>query len=119
MSEGSRVEKFTPGPWAAEIVWGDDQTASTPRAEWTGVHIGPEDDEAPGRVHGTFIEGHFVNEPAEANANLIAAAPELYESLLTASSWLRTLSGPDDPIITEVLAAASAALAKARGEAVA
>ena len=47
---------------------------------------------------------------AEANAHLIAAAPELYEALRDAGSWL----DPKAPVA--IHEAASAALARARGE---
>ena len=56
----------------------------------------------------------FTREQAEANANLIAAAPELYEAL---ALLLTTRSHPDaDRRVTEGLQKGLGALAKARGE---
>lgn len=47
----------------------------------------------------------------EANAHLIAAAPELYEALLLAKSWLEGWASADAELAT-----IEEALAKARGE---
>ena len=50
----------------------------------------------------------------EANAQIIAAAPELYEALAECEAWIRRYHNDDRPDLAEK---ASAALSKARGEA--
>lgn len=101
-------EKFTPGPWRVEygttLVWGncdsEDQSSSgmgypvaeariTPAGSWT--------------KRPDVIEG-------DANAHLIAAAPELYEALKAARFYLSHTYGDD------TLSNIDAVLSKARGE---
>jgi hypothetical protein len=67
------AEAATPGPWATEIIpWGAAERKLSP-IQWTGLYVGREDDERPGKVLDTFIEGNVVAEPAGANAAFIAA----------------------------------------------
>lgn len=102
------MSKHTPGPWRVEtettLVWGacnsDDQTTrgmgypiadcrTAPSGSWAS---GPSEDEG------------------EANARLIAAAPDLLAALHDAQARLRgagMLGGDDDPV--------NAAIAKAEG----
>lgn len=56
--------------------------------------------------------------PHEANARLIAAAPELYAALDKACAGIQGVLGvfPNSPALSRVLAEAEAALAKARGQ---
>lgn len=98
---------FTPGPWRHGTDWPSDviYAPSAPNAPSVAtIDIGPGD----------------LNE-CEANANLIAAAPELYEALQTLVSW-NIKRGPFDEPLGESeqedeINVAVAALRKARGEA--
>ena len=94
--------KFTPGRWSVSI---DDD----------GEYAITKD--------GSFITCAFPTElgfeegTAEANANLIASAPELYETLKQAASHIKSIiEGEEWGAIEEVLDDCNAALAKARGE---
>lgn len=86
--------RFTPGPWGVR------------RTEWDTIQvmIGPPGDQV------GICEASAFDQKSEANAHLIAAAPDLYAAL-HALVW----DGPavDDSPLWE---AARAALAKARGE---
>ena len=87
--------EHTPGPWYASSYDG---------WEWEGHCIRD--------AHGQIIAKLALNVPGDANARLIAAAPEL----LAALEGLMHLHGG---VIgtTKVIATAKAAIAKARGEA--
>lgn len=86
---------FTPGPWKV----GDTYTAGWPVK--AGGHI---------VALAQYLGG---TDPAHCNANLIAAAPDLYEALAAMATmhpdWANRLG------YTEALEAANAALAKANG----
>lgn len=69
--------KFTPGPWKAE---------ATPKGNW---NVYPRCAPIPyicGLYHAE-PDIHGRNPESEANAALIAAAPELYEALRMALTW--------------------------------
>jgi hypothetical protein len=89
--------KFTPGPWKFSI----GGTGDFPT--W-GVHIGPT------LLH---LRPGFPMEVMDANARLIAAAPELYAALEGALDCLSSFPGVGSE---QARASAEAALAKARGE---
>ncbi len=97
--------KHTPGPWAIEYRT-DGQFTYSPR-----IYAGP------AVIH--YTAGYHTEEQdatfkarAEANARLIAAAPELLEAL----QWI--VSQPQGYMYLEVREKAAAALAKATGEGV-
>jgi len=88
--------KFTPGRW-----------------QWVGIG----DEIYVETEHTKYIAslkqyGYSSEETQEANAHLIAAAPELYEALEKCAEVLQNFVGFSHPYIKE----ANAALAKARGE---
>lgn len=85
------MTEFTPGPWEKKDYW---------------KHGHPTI--ACGDGYGIALV--LYDDDSEANAHLIAAAPELYESLEAALSQL------DSYACGDVIAAAEKALAKARGE---
>ena len=96
--------KFTPGPWRYEYEDG-----------YCGELIG---------ANGGMI-CTFTDEPNEANANLIAAAPDLYEALKEVLLAERLGTRPPETAmqaeekldrIKHAVIKAEAALAKARGE---
>jgi hypothetical protein len=126
------VSAFTPGPWRAchegecscGQVWCDDYPVATvTRGKWGDTYPAIEQQDGTGSIERKYeavikmIEyGEVSNELAEANARLIAAAPQLYESakafvgaldaFLAASPGLN--SGPE-------VAALRVAIAKAEG----
>ena len=85
----------TPGPWNYEIVPFDKEERSRPKSEWSGLYIGPSDDETGGVSH-TIIEGAFTHGPEdgdpEDDARLLAAAP-------AAADLARHLAGMDDSFL--------------------
>lgn len=97
---------------------------------WIGTKAGPtmegycQGDAVASIEHNTLVAGCFSDVKggpvvAEANARLIAAAPELLEALTRISrlSPPPNLSGVDHPAIArEILAIARAAIAKAEGQ---
>lgn len=94
--------KFTPGPWTAvRVASGDYRIQYNTRGNWLGLIY--QDDENPDRV--------------KADADVAAAAPELYEALELLVDYAE---GSEDPELFEEehlrLNKARAALAKARGE---
>ena len=94
--------KWTPGPWNA-IDCG------------TGWVVGPREADSDDYIADVHLHTHGISdESAEANANLIAAAPELYESLYT----LAILHGDECSNGENCggVQTALAALARARGE---
>lgn len=117
----SGERKWTPGPWAFEIIPWNDEERNQPQSEWTGLYIGPEGEF--GGIDHTIFEGAFAHgmrdgDP-EADAHLIAAAPELYEALeaakrclLRVPNWDTYVSDSDLTLVETI----DAALAHARGE---
>ena len=103
--------EFTPGPWSAYI----DEGACIIQSDSSGFAVA---DANKGSAHPLSDEWdkEWVAEldaQAEANAHLIAAAPDLYAALEAIISWDHQLDGP---YAWEALEQAKAALAKARGE---
>ena len=98
--------KWTKGPWTASP--GFNGQSDDERAAILAMH--PHYCEIVGggypKPEGFSVSGHC----GQANAHLIAAAPELYEALRD----MCAVGGLDDG--TDVIAKANAALAKARGE---
>ena len=98
--------KWTPGPWVAKSV--------VENGEWMGVAVQADSD-----VEILWFEND--PEPDDANAHLIAAAPDLYEALEQARDTILELinarnseaEGSDEDWVGGI----NAALAKARGEA--
>lgn len=83
--------KFTPGPWRV-----DGTVALGAYGVWTdyGTHPGDVAGELyPDQVCSVYCnnKSHFDRETRDANAKLIAAAPELYEALRDAQSALAML----------------------------
>lgn len=108
-------EKFTAGPWELKRA-----LRSTDGAYDYGIGAMIDGNryciaETFGRVAGALYP------PAEANAHLVAAAPTMYEALVSIQEWLM-FNGPvkDDgithPAFIKANNATVAALAKARGE---
>ena len=99
MRKGNEMAKFTPGPWhehGGAVVYGND------------------DDNGNGDVVVDMLAGHVRRSPEELNANarLIAAAPDLYEACEAALDFVL---GPrrDGGSLIVLL---EAALKKARGQ---
>ena len=97
--------KFTPGPWRASV------------SEPPGQYL----------IHAAFspwvltyvVEGNDGKFPMEANAALIAAAPDLYRELAALIPRFKAAvryAGNDDETAEASVAMAVAALAKARGD---
>lgn len=107
------MTRFTPGPWAYEVLPSNEEERSMPMADWTLMFIGPEDDERPGCVFRSFIEADYVTPDGniEADARLVAAAPELYEALKAIVADEPWQNAPRD-----ILRNARAVLAKANGD---
>lgn len=114
----SAAPKFTPGPW----------TISRSRSGYPyQICALKQDDSAPGRVGTRITRWGAISLPSsaegEANASLIAAAPELYEALravIAEADEGRIVSASGDYIESRgphhVMQDARAALAKATGE---
>ena len=83
------MNKFTPGPWSVDA----------------GYIVGLVD---PANAETIAT---FEARPSNADANLIAAAPDLYAALLELSDWMRERTGPADGTVG-MLTWALSALAK-------
>ena len=94
--------KFTPGPWTATSY--PDSLEASVLAPICGT-------EAIGEI--AWIGENNFKTQAEANAHLIAAAPEMYEAL---EQCLERLEVIDPARLSNRIANAKAVLAKARGE---
>lgn len=104
--------RFTPGPW-----WNESGTihCKNPKV-WTGechscVH--------PAIVNDVYWKSDNPDAEHEANAALVAAAPDLYAALEKIRTICESLCGDADEqcAIIEIREIAKSALAKARGEA--
>ena len=98
--------KWTPGQWRA----------TTRQGSWDWVVYTKDDPNI--EICQMFHDGTDENEIGEANAHLVAAAPELYEALDRAREKLQTFASehPDPgPDTWAVLDEIRAVLAKARG----
>lgn len=95
--------KHTPGPWMAK--------QSNGGGWWVSTHAWPD-----------FSICHMVGQhEAEANAHLIAAAPLLFESLLSASRDLERLaprlaSETDEECLRVIIDQIDSSIAKAKGK---
>ncbi|MDR6431027.1 hypothetical protein [Brucella pseudogrignonensis] len=100
--------KFTPGPWSFEVI----------RHIWK---LGMNAAIAEGYVPTDQAVNDTINGVSDANAHLIAAAPELYEAVeeLTAAmkKYGMDVDGDAPAAHREMMHKAESALAKARGEA--
>lgn len=107
--------KFTPGPWCAcqkRTIHGDGITidadysisAMQNKIPWYGL-----------ATVITSTEGGDRDEEGEANAHLIAAAPDMYEALESFVDFFSCVK--DTKSVPEIWESAKNALAKARGEA--
>lgn len=97
--------KWTPGPWR----WQNQQDIC--RSRLIGAHGEVLDHSA---YEGMWFARYDDDEDA-ANANLIAAAPELYEALDNMLSEIRAFEASSDAVFGSTFLA-EAAMAKARGE---
>ncbi len=106
--------RFTPGPWAQSHRRGCDELR---RTQVYPIND-PDNTIATLHWHSVKTETGFKTD-REANAQLIAAAPELYEALISAQHTVRweVCEGQDpENECWAVLDRINAALAKARGE---
>ena len=96
--------KHTPGPWAV-----DGTNVGIPLRCFNGEAL---------QEFSTLGDSEVCTDEDEANALLIAAAPDLLESLQSVLAFFREFDGPDvfDEIECEALTKARAAIAKATGE---
>ena len=95
---------FTPGPWRVY------RTA-------TGFVMGIGDDSGDGITDGRFALWRGHDDEAEANARLIAAAPDMYEALKLAYRNFEGFGGTDGhDKANEALPIIRAAIAKATGD---
>ena len=99
--------KFTPGPWTClGPSFGDPLPRYTTEIETDWEYEGAENHQI------CEMPFHHHDEENEANAHLIAAAPELYGVL----EYVRDILGPHDGWADDSKRMIDAALAKARGE---
>lgn len=98
--------KFTPGNWTIEDV--------TTRGEGWAIASDHDFPTSTGKTYRKYV-AQFAS---AGDASLIAAAPDLYAALVEARWLLRAICGTDGnyPDEKKIIAAATAALAKARGE---
>lgn len=117
--------KFTPGPWRSPIFHGSDETIAEARAfgltpipslDNDGSRFLMSDGKRIGMIECQTKykrgQGHKTEcAERDANAHLIAAAPELYAALLQAQEYLHDVAPASEYDANEAL------LKKARGEA--
>lgn len=112
MGDGKSL--FTQGPWIVDTAWPNNRF---PSCEIISGAIGkPDEHRALANV--VVVVGGEPYRQGIANANLIAAAPDLYLALEKARWLLRAICGTDGnyPDEREILQECTSALAKARGE---
>ena len=97
------MAKHTPGPWETDKMEGDffPRVILPPREDWCKSSI-------------TINEGRGDMEECQANARLIAAAPDLLEALRELAGCLNVLN-PNRRLV-KALREARASIAKAQGE---
>jgi hypothetical protein len=108
-SQEKRLARHTPGPWSVEDPIDHELSiveAGKPTHEWQFIACVP---------HGGKSEGDFPRVTAEANARLIAAAPELLEVLRIYAAYDEYINGVEGDPSTDRLQKAKAAIAKAEG----
>lgn len=111
--------KHTPGPWVATI-----EPTSTEGVALRYNINAPEQDAislAYGQSQEHLCGRAILAEELEANAHLIASAPELLENLSNLVSWAENVGffDVDDPVFHTTLNEARVAIAKAQGSEVA
>lgn len=111
----SETVEHTPGPWRVErgttLVWGD-CTITDDHPDHLGVPV------ADAQLARAWAKGEPTYERAEANARLIAAAPELLEVLKAYVAWeveYMTINNLGDPEKQHNVKWARAVIAKATG----
>lgn len=97
------MSKYTPGPWTCLL---QEPHGPTPNRTWT-LCGRPSLKSTP-----ILIAGIFDSVPIEANARLIAAAPEAYEALLDVLSVLQRNERLDSIAWKEALQKAQAVITK-------
>lgn len=97
--------KFTPGPWNCKGA----------HPEGCAVYVDPGDDPGFGDV-AVIYRVLRSDEQVQADARLIAAAPDMYAALGAARDTLAELPDEDDERDRDLLALIDAALAKAVGQ---
>jgi hypothetical protein len=95
------MTQHTPGPWRTHL------TDDTLVIDAVGVPVATMD--------GNYVDGSHAN--MEANARIIAAAPDLLEALIVTRQHLRLFCTDADSIAAAVFELADSAIAKAKGEA--
>lgn len=110
---GSRDVRWTPGPWEfngpGSCGWVHVMGHPTPNTNWCVATC------TNGRLDGDGSKFAGIQKEAEANARLIAAAPELYEALEDVERMFTSfplLAGANSGKVSKI----RAVLAKARGE---
>jgi len=106
------MAKFTPGPWTITEFLPDENGNNLITATYQEVRagLGFIDDEPGGTGFGFSLSACMRRE----DANLIAASPEMYEALKKCQLQLLQC-GSDHEYVSEALAEAQIALAKAEG----
>lgn len=119
------MTKHTPGPWKVD----DSKLNGVATRDYVVVLDGPRGDDGVSlRQHGNIRNGWYTDavcscecvDNYQANARLIAAAPDLLEALIAARNivekWCHT-QGDSQTLFDEYLAPIDTAIAKAKGEA--
>lgn len=103
------MSTFTPGPWFVV----NDGTEDEPMLSVKAARISGR---PPNHEVALCATGDSPQEMENANANLIATAPDLLEALEKLSGYFPTIPPSDGVIPNALILAARAAIAKARGE---
>ena len=101
--------KYTPGPWKTPVDHGDWELQNDASCSFGSMAIGKGK-----KVVALAVTNGWSNNELAANAQLMAAAPELLEALKAASDWIDAQLG--EPRL-EIQAKLKAAIAKATGQA--
>lgn len=109
--------EHTPGPWSIHPHHAYDVVPQDHIGRPMGGSSDPDTDRATYAqeicaMH--WPDPHRSRAEVQANARLIAAAPDLLEAVVALRSSLMTFVGPDDAIAQAVLSIADAAILKAR-----
>jgi hypothetical protein len=121
--ETNKKPKFTPGPWQTDTLGiGETDDGCRYRHIETQESIVPYEDRSGFfRMHIALVDAPKNCDESLANAQLIAAAPEMYEALDQIKSMARSsdsMQSPDDLriLMADIEDLVVAALKKARGE---